>query len=145
VFVGKYRHAIDVKGRLAIPARFREQLPSGSVVTIAPDDCLRCYGPGEWSVVSQENLVSAGTTAVERNLVRRLFAEASELEFDGQGRALIPASLRQAAGLGGTAVVVGVNNVVEIWSEDRWDALETETAKDYTRIADEVANSRRAH
>ena len=144
MFVGKFRHSVDAKGRLAIPAKFREQLPSGSVVSIAPDDCLRCYGPGEWAAVSREHTVSGATTSIERNLVRRLFADASELEFDGQGRALIPASLRQAAGLGATAVVVGVNNVVEIWSEDRWDALENQTAKDFTRLADEVANSRRA-
>jgi MraZ protein len=142
VFLGHYRHSIDAKGRLAIPARHREQLPSGSVISIAPEGCLRIYPPSEWETVTVELRVSTATGTSERNLIRRLFSEAADIEFDKQGRALIPSRLRDAAGLGGTAVVAGVNNVVEVWSEPGWDALVADTG-DFTALADEVAKNRR--
>jgi len=141
MFLGRYSHSLDPKGRLAIPARFREQLPTGSVVTVGPDGALRVYPPREWDEVVSVHRLSAATTPTERNLARRLFAEAHELEFDAQGRVLIPARLREAAGISGTAVISGANNVVEIWSEESWGALEAATA-DFTRLADEVANQR---
>ncbi|HEV3232408.1 MAG TPA: division/cell wall cluster transcriptional repressor MraZ [Candidatus Dormibacteraeota bacterium] len=141
MFLGKYRHNLDAKGRLAIPAKFREQLPSGSVVTIGPDGALRVYPPGEWAEVTATLKLGEATSPTERALVRRLFAEAGEVEFDGQGRVLIPAGLRSQAGIAGTAVVSGANNLVEIWSEARWEALEAETA-DFTHLADEVARAR---
>ncbi|MHB8508265.1 MAG: division/cell wall cluster transcriptional repressor MraZ [Candidatus Dormibacteria bacterium] len=141
MFLGKFRHAVDAKGRLAIPAKFREQLPTGSVVSISTEGALRIYPPAEWLGVADNLRLSAATDSTERKLIRRLFAEASEVEFDGQGRVLIPATLRQQAGISGAAVVSGANNVVEIWSEERWDALEADSA-DFTRLADDVARSR---
>lgn len=144
MFLGKFEHRLDPKGRLAVPARFREQLPSGSVVTIAPDSCLRLYPPGEWEKVSEQYQLNAATDSTERNLIRRMFAEASHLEFDAQGRSLIPAHLRQAAGLESDVIVNGANNVVEVWSQQRWRALESDTA-DFTRLADEVARNRTAN
>ena len=143
MFLGKHSRNLDPKGRLALPAKFREQLPSGSVVTIAPADCLPFYPPDEWDRGTEQHRVSAATMATERNLIRRLFAEAHEIEFDGQGRVLIPAPLRASAGIEAVAIVVGVNNVVEIWSEGRWQAIEAGTS-DYTSLADEVARDRNA-
>ncbi|GAC1335449.1 MAG: division/cell wall cluster transcriptional repressor MraZ [Candidatus Dormibacteria bacterium] len=144
MFLGKHERNLDDKGRLAIPARFREQLPGGSVITIAPDSCLRVYPPGEWEVVTDQNRVSAATGSIERNLIRRMFSEAALLELDGQGRSLLPANLREQAGISTSAIVVGVNNVVEIWSLERWQTLEENTA-DFTRLADEVAGTRLDH
>jgi MraZ protein len=144
MFLGKHERNLDDKGRLAIPAKFREQLPGGSVITIAPDSCLRIYPPGEWQVVTDQSRVSAATGSVERNLIRRMFSEAAELEVDRQGRTLLPGNLREQAGIAGTAIVVGVNNVVEIWSQERWQALEENTS-DFTRLADEVAGTRAEH
>lgn len=142
MFLGKHSRSVDAKGRLAIPPRFREQLPGGSVITISPDNALRAYPPGEWAVVSETLKLSEAATPAERALIRRLFAEAQEVEFDGQGRVLIPASLREQAGITDSAVVSGANNVVEIWSEKRWQELEQATA-DFTQLADEVARGRR--
>jgi MraZ protein len=143
MFLGKYSRTLDAKGRLALPVKFREQLPGGSVVTISPEDCLRVYTPVEWELVTQNLRVNEATGETERNLIRRMFSEAAELEFDGQGRALIPATLRDHAGIGTSAMVVGVNNVVEIWSEGRWQALEASTTN-FTQLADAVAKSRNA-
>ncbi|MFN2465012.1 MAG: division/cell wall cluster transcriptional repressor MraZ [Candidatus Dormibacteria bacterium] len=141
MFLGKHERNLDEKGRLAIPARFREQLPSGSVITVAPEECVRVYPPAEWEVVTLQNRVSAGTSSGDRNLARVLFSMAAELEFDAQGRTRIPTNLREKAGIADSVVVVGVNNVVEIWSQDRWKALEENTS-DVTRLSDEVASHR---
>jgi MraZ protein len=86
--------------------------------------------------------LSEAATPAERALIRRLFAEAQEIEFDGQGRVLIPAALRDQAGITDAAVVSGANNVVEIWSDKHWQELEKATA-DFTQLADEVARGRR--
>jgi len=143
MFLGKHERNLDDKGRLAIPAKFREQLPTGSVITIAPDNCLRVYPPGEWERVTGQSVVSAATSPAERTMIRNLFAAAAPPELDPQGRKLLPANLRERAGIGGSAVVVGVNNVVEIWSRERWEAEETTT--DFTSLADEVASRRADH
>ncbi len=142
MFVGQYRHSIDVKGRLAIPAKHREQLPTGSVMTIAPENCLRVYPPSEWALVAQDLRLGAATDAEETNLARRMFSQAHEIEFDKQGRILIPARLREAAGLGATAQVVGVANVVEIWSDENWAGFVKDTG-DFTGLANAVATKRR--
>jgi MraZ protein len=141
VFLGKHERNLDDKGRLAIPARFREHLPSGSVITVAPEECVRVYPPEEWALLTEQNRVSSGTTAHSRNLARVLFSMAAEVEFDAQGRTRIPANLREKAGIADSVVVVGVNNVVEIWSEERWNALE-ENISDVTGLSDEVASQR---
>src|SRR6202165_2788230 len=116
MFLGKHSRNLDPKGRLALPPRFREQLPTGSVVTVAPEDCLRIYPPEEWAGVTEQHRVSSATVESARNLIGRMFAEAAELDFDAQGRALITAPLRAHAGLEGAAMVVGVHHVVEVWS-----------------------------
>ena len=141
MFLGKFKHSVDVKGRLAMPAKFREQLPTGSVVSISTEGSLRVYPPQEWAAVATDLKLSAASDATERALIRRLFAEASEVDFDAQGRVLIPATLREQAGIAGSAVVSGANNVVEVWSEERWNALEAATS-DFTGLADQVARTR---
>jgi transcriptional regulator MraZ len=140
MFLGKHERNLDEKGRLAIPAKFRDGLPSGSVITIAPDGCLRIYPRPEWEAVMDQNKLSAATAPSERHLIRQLFAGASDLELDRQGRTLIPANLRQQAGIGEAAVVIGANNVVEIWATEKWQAIEA--GEDFTKLADEVAKSR---
>ncbi|MFY9615786.1 MAG: division/cell wall cluster transcriptional repressor MraZ [Candidatus Dormiibacterota bacterium] len=141
MFVGQYRHSIDAKGRLAIPAKHREQLPTGSIMTIAPENCLRVYPPQEWERVSGEMRLGAASDPMETNLARRMFSQAHEIEFDKQGRVLIPAWLREAAGLGASAQVIGVANVVEIWSDANWTAFVEQTG-DFTGLANAVAEKR---
>ena len=139
MFFGTHERNLDDKGRIAIPARFREQLPSGSVITVAPDSCLRVYPPAEWDRMTGQTVMDSATTPAARSLARKLFAAAAPVEFDGQGRTLLPANLRDRAGIAGAAVVVGVNNVVEIWSPEGWEA--EQAARDLTDLADEVAGN----
>src|SRR6266567_2997423 len=130
MFLGTYRHSVDAKGRVAIPARFREQLPSGTVISKGAEGCLQVYPPQEW--------------AQERRLARMMFGAARECEFDAQGRIVLSADQRQYAAITGIAWIVGVNNLIEIWNDEGWRRIGEATPEEYTRIQDQVAERRRA-
>jgi len=122
VFTGEYRHTVDAKGRLAVPSKFRAQLAGGAVVSRWLDLCLAIWPRDGW-----ERLASkvAALPIVEnpgaRAFSRFVFASAVEIEFDAQGRFVLPAYLREAAGLQGEAAVVGSLDHAEIWTPVRWD------------------------
>jgi MraZ protein len=120
VFTGEYRHTVDEKGRLAIPAKFRAQLESGSFVSRWIDGCLAIHTRSGWEHL--DSLVSglAITDQRARLFQRQIFGGALEAEVDRQGRVLLPAYLRDEAGLAGEAIVVGVRDHVEIWNPQRW-------------------------
>jgi transcriptional regulator MraZ len=121
VFTGEYRHAVDGKGRIAVPSRFRAQLTEGLVVAQWLDSCLAIFPAKAW----EELAVRVGglpmTDANARLLQRRLFAGALETELDRQGRVLVPQGLRSWAGLEAEAMVLGSRDHAEIWAPDRWD------------------------
>ncbi len=122
MFMGEYEHNTDPKGRLIIPSKFREGFGDKFVVTKGLDGCLFAYAEDEWQKV-QEGLSALPLTSREgRQFVRFFFAGAAEVEIDKQGRALIPANLREYAGITKEVVSAGVNNKVEIWSKDRYEA-----------------------
>jgi MraZ protein len=145
MFLGTYRHAVDPKGRIAIPARFREQLPSGTIISKGPEGCLQVYPPDEWARVQSGMRISATTPAEERQLRRMLFGSARECEFDAQGRIVLSADHRSYAGIDAAAVVVGVNNLIEIWNEQAWRRIGDAAADEYTRIQDRVAERERTN
>jgi transcriptional regulator MraZ len=121
VFTGEYRHTVDDKGRLAVPARFRAQLDGGAVVARWLDTCLAIYPRTAWEELAAKVRSLPITDPGARNFQRYLFAGAFEAELDRQGRVLVPQSLRQFAGLEGDAVVVGSLDHAEIWAPARWD------------------------
>ena len=145
MFLGTYRHAVDQKGRIAIPARFRENLPTGTIISKGAEGCLQVYPPDEWARVQSGMRISSTTPAEERQLRRMLFGSARECEFDVQGRIVLSADHRSYAGISGTAVVVGVNNLIEIWNEDGWRRIGDATAEEYTRVQDRVAERERSN
>src|SRR5438270_13691385 len=117
MFLGTYRHSVDTKGRVAIPARFREQLPTGTVIAKGAEGCLQVYPPTEWA---QEQGLRLGSTtpAEEGRLARMMFGAAREWEFGAQGRIVLSAGQRQYAGLTAAALLVGVNYLFEIWNDE---------------------------
>lgn len=122
MFLGEYEHSIDTKGRVAVPAKFRTQLEGGLVVTRGFERCLQVYPMEQWQALSERvSGLSLGSTEA-RQLRRLLFASAFDTELDKQGRILLPAGLREYAGIGDTAVVAGMNTYFEIWSQEAWDA-----------------------
>ncbi len=118
MLIGEYAHNVDVKGRVNFPARLREDLGLRFVITKGLDNCLFVYSLEEWANLEQK--IKALPMSKSRNLQRFLFAGACEVEPDKQGRVLIPANLREYAGLTKDVMVIGASNRAEIWDRDRW-------------------------
>ena len=121
MFTGEYRHSVDDKGRIAVPSRFRPQLAGGAVVSRWLDDCLAIHTREGWDALSAKVADLPITDRSSRLFQRFIFAGAFEVELDRQGRVVLPAVLREAAGLGEEAVVVGSRDHAEIWSPPRWE------------------------
>ena len=130
MFTGEYRHAVDGKGRMAVPARFRAQLEGEVVVARWLDACLAIFPMAAWNVITAKLDALPMTDPTARLLQRRLYGGAFETEVDKQGRLLLPQNLREAAGLQDEAVILGVRNHVEIWSPAKWSPFEAELADD---------------
>jgi MraZ protein len=139
VFLGEFEHTIDDKGRVAIPARFREELREGLVLTRGFDRCLQAFPRSVWEQLSKRiSSLSLGNLEA-RNLRRLLFSAATDLEVDRQGRILIPQNLREYAGLADQAVIAGVDTFFEIWSGDRWRAVLDQIDGSSTALAEQLA------
>ena len=119
MFMGEYNHTIDAKGRLIIPSKFREQLGEAFVITNGNDGCLSIYSKEDWDSVL-EKLKALPGNRDKREIIRKVVAQANEVELDKQGRILIPQSLRESAGLEKDVVLAGVLGRVEIWDKTRW-------------------------
>lgn len=137
MFMGEYNHTIDAKGRLIVPAKFREQLGSEFVVTKGLDGCLFVYSNEEWKHIEDKFREIPLTTKDARKFSRFFFAGAAVCEVDKQGRILLPANLREYAAIEKDVVSVGVLNRVEIWSRDRW--LDNGDYDDMDEIAEHMA------
>lgn len=120
MFMGEYNHSIDIKGRIIVPAKFREDLSEEFVLTHGLDGCLFLYPENEWKEFISKLKTLPGTKEA-RQLQRYFMAGAATCEVDKQGRMLIPALLREKADLEKDVVFVGVLNKIEIWSKKRWD------------------------
>ena len=138
MFTGEYRHTVDDKGRLAIPARFRSQLAEGAVVSRWIDGCLAIHTRTSWAALEARVASLPVTDASARRFEREIFGGSLEAEIDRQGRVLLPAYLRDEAGLKAEAVVVGVRDHAEIWAVDRW-ATYREPMADPRAFADAIA------
>ena len=136
MFVGEYSHNLDSKGRLAVPYRMRAELAEGAVVTRGVDGCLVLYSRSEWSKLAERIANLPLSSAQARRFGRFFLAGAAEVEFDKQGRILLPTYLREHADLGsptspagsvvaGEVVVAGMYNRVELWSTARWSEQRT--------------------
>ena len=115
MFTGEYRHTVDDKGRIAVPAKFRVQLGAGAVVSRWLDACLAIHTQAGWDELAAKVAALPVTDQAARRFQRFVFAGAAEVELDRQGRILLPAYLRDAIGLAGDAVVVGSRDHAEIW------------------------------
>ena len=124
MFMGEYRHSLDAKNRLIIPARCRDELGDTCVVTRGFDGCLTVYTEDQWKkIVSQLEQLPVTKSEV-RKYVRSLLSKAQECEFDGQGRIQLPQSLVGVADITKKCVIIGAADHLEIWSEERWDAYD---------------------
>lgn len=125
MFMGEFFHTMDAKGRVIIPAKMREELGERCIITRAvADKCLIVYTEEGFKGVSESLKAAKKVNSIlASKLSRLLFGTAQMQEFDKQGRVLIPATLREYAGIDKEAVIVGTNDRVEIWSKANWNSF----------------------
>ena len=121
MFMGEYNHTIDAKGRLIVPAKFREALGDEFVVTRGLDDCLFVFPNEGWKVFEEKLSTLPVANKNARRFARFFLSGAATVELDKQGRILIPTTLREYGALEKEVVFIGVANRVEIWSKERDD------------------------
>ncbi len=141
MFLGEYTHTLDDKGRLIIPAKFREQLEHGLVITRGLDGCLFVFTHKDWqklTVTLNEKLPFTQKSA--RDLARFFFSGATDAASDRQGRILIPAFLREYASLESEVIIIGSNTRVELWNPERWRESLTEVEANVEKIAEQFGN-----
>lgn len=125
MFMGEYNHTIDAKGRLIIPAKFREVLGDEFVVTKGMDGCLFVFDNSEWQAFAEKLRSLPMIDKEVRQFTRFFLAGAASVEVDKQGRILLPSVLRDFAGITRDTVLIGVGSRIEIWSKDRWEGTVT--------------------
>ena len=142
MFYGEHEHSIDRKGRLIIPAKFREVFKEHYVerffVTRGLDTCLFVFTEDEWK--KQENRFKSlsFTSSEARNFNRLYFSGACEVTCDRQGRILVPEYLKDFAVIKRDVVIVGVSNRIEIWSKEKWHAFYESSRQGFEEVAERV-------
>jgi len=118
MLLGEYNHNVDEKGRVSVPAKFREDLGASFIVTKGLDSCLFIYSKIEWNTFETKLKDLPLTNPNARNFIRFFFSGATECELDKQGRINIPQNLREYAGLSKDVSIIGVSTRVEIWDRE---------------------------
>ena len=139
MFLGEFEHSIDDKGRVAVPARFREELAEGIILTRGFETCLQAFPRATWEVLRQSVSSLSIGTAEARDLRRLLFSGAAEVEVDRQGRILISQNLRESAKLREQVVMVGMDTYFEIWASDTWQNVLNTLSNSSSELAAQLA------
>lgn len=138
MLLGQHSPKLDEKGRVILPAKFREELQGGLVITRGQDRCLFVFSAAEFALVNDKIRQAPVTNAEARNYLRVFLSGASDEQPDKQGRVTIPAALRQYAGLDKDLVVVGVGNRAEIWDAKAWSEFLANHEAAFSNVSEEV-------
>jgi MraZ protein len=138
VFLGTHTPKLDDKGRLFLPARFREELAAGVVITKGQERCLYVFKRPDFEAQAQLLQAAPLTAKIARDYARIFFASAQDDTPDKQGRVTVPATLRTYAGLTKDCVVIGANTRLEIWDAATWATYETEKEQAFAEQDEEV-------
>ncbi len=133
MLIGEYYQNLDAKGRINVPAKFREDLGEAFVVSRGLDSCVCIYPKDEWERFKEE--LYTVQPSKRRMLSRFFFSGAEECSIDSQGRVVLPQKIREYAGLEKEIVVVGMSDKVEIWARESWEAYLQDPAFDAEEIA----------
>lgn len=136
MFIGQYRHNLDSKNRLIIPAKFREGLGESFVVTRGLDGCLSVYTDSQWEQMITRLSAIPSTKKEARMYMRELTGNAQPCSFDSQGRIQLPQFLIKTANITKSCVVVGVADHVEIWSDAQWDSYDELASGEFESVAE---------
>ena len=140
MFIGEYQHNIDTKGRINVPAKFRDALGEKFYLTKGLDNSLFCFPEVEWKVFEEKLKSLPLTNRNARAFVRLFFAGATECSLDKQGRILVPQILREHSQIEKEVMIIGVGTRVEIWSLDKWNAYTDPDNISYDEIAEHMAD-----
>ncbi len=138
MLIGEYRHIIDAKKRLSVPAKFRKELGKMIVITRGLDNCLFVYPMKGWEAVAEKLRGLPMGQSDTRGFNRFMSSGAVDTEIDALGRILVPDFLKEFAGLADKVVLIGVNDRVEIWSEDVWDSYKKQIEKNADALAEKL-------
>ena len=121
MFFGEFEYKIDEKGRVPIPPKFRRELKEGMVLTPGIEKCIIAYPLAEWKKLATALTSGSATPSKLRSLNRAIFATAFSTNIDGQGRIILPASLRDYAEIMDDVIVAGANTYLELWNTVHWE------------------------
>jgi MraZ protein len=138
MLIGEYNHSLDPKKRLAVPSKFRKELGDGAVVTRGLDNCLFVFPRERWHELAEQLSKLPLAQQNARSLARLFLSSATEVEFDGLGRILIPEHLKRYANLQREVVIAGVHSRLEIWDRKTWAAYQARLEKDSDSIAEKL-------
>ncbi|MFY9175656.1 MAG: division/cell wall cluster transcriptional repressor MraZ [Peptococcia bacterium] len=138
MFTGEFQHSIDDKGRLIMPAKFREMLGESFMLTKGLDGCLFVYPQAEWRNLENKLKNLPFTNKDARAFARFFFSGASECETDKQGRILLASNLREYAQINKDVVIIGVGTRLEIWSKEIWAGYSNEVEGNYEELAEKL-------
>ena len=138
MLLGEFKHNVDEKGRLAIPAKFRELFAKGAIVTRGLDHCLFVFSLAEWENLAKKLVALPLAQANSRAFARLMLAGATDVAVDGQGRVLVPDYLREYAGMKKQVVVAGLYNRLEIWDAEKWEEYKAKTESASDEIAEKL-------
>lgn len=139
-FLGEYEHAIDDKGRLTVPAKYRAGFESGMVLTKGIDRCLYLFPTDRWDDLEQKASALPLTNPTAREFQRHFFGGAVDLMADKQGRIILHPRLREYANIDNQAVIIGLSSYCEIWDPESWRERETKSDQDPEWRAEQYAS-----
>ena len=140
MLIGEYLHNLDPKKRLSIPAKLRKELGRGAVLTRGLDGCLWLFPTKRWEALAEKIAQLPMTQADSRSFSRLLLSGASELQFDGLGRVLVPDFLKSYAKLDREVVIVGVHTRLELWDKQTWEKYTAALEKNGDAIAQKLGD-----
>ena len=139
MFIGEFQHNLDIKGRMAVPAKFRQKISGGAIITRGLDHCLFVFTNQEWEVMAQKLDTLPLVKSDSRAFSRLMLAGAAEVDLDKQGRILIPDYLREYAELKKQVTVTGVNKRFEVWDAESWKQYKSKTESASDEIAEKLS------
>jgi len=139
MFIGEFNHSIDEKSRVSVPAKFREELAKGLVLTRGLDGCLWVYPIEKWAGIVESVAKLPVTQKNARSFSRFILSGAMDIKLDRAGRVLIPKYLAEYAGLKNKVVVIGMNDRLELWSEQSWNDFRTTMEENSDEVAETLA------
>ncbi|MBP3892015.1 MAG: division/cell wall cluster transcriptional repressor MraZ [Solobacterium sp.] len=136
MFMGEYRHSLDNKNRMIVPAKFRDELGDTFVVTKGLDGCLTVYTYPQWERLATQLEQLPSTKKEARQYMRTFMSNAQECNVDTQGRIQLPQKLVNIANIQKKCAVIGAGDHVEIWAEEKWDAYDEMASDSFETVAE---------